>query len=103
MFHNSFHIFRKDRLDRTGDGILIAISPVFPSYPFGFPTAPDVEFLVHRVYIRNDHLYLTHPYIIPSADISTYKKHAVLFCVYLAQKSKPADMIITLGTFIVHK
>ncbi|KAL9900271.1 uncharacterized protein ACN427_007570 [Glossina fuscipes fuscipes] len=98
LFHNSFQVFRNDRLYRNGGGVLIAISTALPTYSFEFPTTPDVEFIAIRVKLPNKHLYLTCSYIPPNSDISVYKKQAALIC-EVAKQSKPTDIVLALGDF----
>uniref|UniRef100_A0A1A9W0X9 Uncharacterized protein n=1 Tax=Glossina brevipalpis TaxID=37001 RepID=A0A1A9W0X9_9MUSC len=43
LFHNSLQVFRKDRVDRIGGGILIAISSSVPCYLIESPTPSDVD------------------------------------------------------------
>ncbi|KAL9913154.1 uncharacterized protein ACN427_000867 [Glossina fuscipes fuscipes] len=98
LFHNSFQVFRNDRGNRIGGGVLIAISASVPSNSIEFPTSPAVEFIAIRAKMPNKQLFTTYFYIPPNSDIYIYKKHAALIC-EVAKRSIPTDLVVALGDF----
>ncbi|KAL9874706.1 uncharacterized protein ACN427_013084 [Glossina fuscipes fuscipes] len=98
LFHDSFQVYRKYRLDSTGDSVLISLSAAVSLYSDEFPTPPGIEVTNIRAKIVNKHSYVTCSYIFTNANVSTYKKHAALIC-NVAKKSEPTDTDKAFGDF----
>lgn len=64
IFPHNFHVFRKDRVNRTLGCVLITISVVFSSYLLELVTPSEVEFVAVRVKLDNKGVFITCPYIL---------------------------------------
>ena len=60
---DNFLVFRRDRLSRTGGGVLIAVRANLGAEAVSFDNMPDIEFLCVKVLINSLVLFITCSYI----------------------------------------
>lgn len=89
------HIFKRDRLDRTGCDVLFAISAACPSFLLEILAPSDVEFVAIGMKLDNKSMFI-YCSSAPNADVSIYMKHAALVRDVI-QPSKSLDMAIAIG------
>ena len=95
---DKFQIYRRDRVEKDGGGVLIAISTLLPSEEIVTNEFRNIEFIATCVKLINIKIFITCSYIPPASSMDIYESHleAIQFVV---KKSKPNDMIIVLGDF----
>nr|AMS38367.1 hypothetical protein [Bactrocera tryoni] len=98
IFNSEFEIFRYDRLNRKGGGVLFAVHSSIPSEEVDVPHADFIEFKCIRICANSGHIYLTLSYIPPHSDISVYMQHASLISNVFSMVND-TDSMIVLGDF----
>ena len=98
ILNSEFQIFRCDRLNRIGGGVLFAVHSSIPSENILVPGTDSFEFKCIRVYVNSCFIYLTLSYIPPHSDLSVYMQHASLINSATSMANN-ADSIIVLGDF----
>lgn len=98
IFCSDFDVYRNDRLNNRGGGVLIAVHCSIPSECFVLSNDIYVEFICVRLSFKNKFIYITCSYIPPKSDISVYLKHANLIG-EVESKLTTNDFIVTLGDF----
>ena len=104
VIHNSeimcskFQIYRRDRVDKEGGGVLISVSALLYSEEIILNNDQNIEFIAVCVNIKFRKIFVTCSYIPPASNIQIYEQHANAIK-FIANQSKPGDSIIVLGDF----
>lgn len=102
--HNSeilclnYQIFRCDRLNKTGGGVLIAVCTKLPSEQISLQLEKSVEFIAVKICIKNKSLFISCSYIPPGSNADLYALHvsAIKSAFFSA---KASDLLMVLGDF----
>mgnify|MGYP003482109637 FL=1 len=73
---NKYQIFRFNRNDRNGGGVLIAISCLFQSEVISHDNSLSIEFISVVIKLKYKRIFITCSYIPPNSDETVYLKHA---------------------------
>lgn len=95
---NSYTIYRKDRVDRIGGGVLIAVSCSLSSELIPTDEFSGIEFIAVSVMFASVKMFITCSYIPPSADFNVYKEHLSAIEGIVSSMGE-SDIILTLGDF----
>lgn len=95
---DKYQIFRCNRNDRNGGGVLIAISCLFQSEVVLLDKSLLIEFISVVIMLQYKRIFLTCSYIPPNSDSYIYAKHAeAIKAVTLL--AEPNDSIFVFGDF----
>lgn len=97
IFCDHYVITRKDRKDKIGGGVLIAIrnSLSHAIIPSNFD---DIEFVAVSVNVLSTKIYITCSYIPPSSEFNIYEKHLGAIT-EICSMLRDSDSILILGDF----
>lgn len=95
---SDYRIFRKDRRDRSGGGVLIAAKSCLPSEEIISEKFLNIEFVAVYIKLNLKALYVTCSYIPPGSSSEVYDSH-IDAIKYVVTKMGRTDSIIVLGDF----
>jgi hypothetical protein len=95
---SKYTIYRRDRTDRRGGGVLVAVDSTIASDFIQPEVQYDIEFICVKLHLPGFFLYITCSYIPPSSESSVYSQHlSAIKTVFNLLSDR--DQFIVLGDF----
>ena len=98
ILSDQYQLFRNDRLNKVGGGVLIAVHNSISSERVMLTDSQDVEFVCAKLSYINQTIYITCSYIPPNSDSNIYLKHSELIK-NISHIHSPNSELICLGDF----
>jgi len=98
IFCQDYNVHRKDRTDRRGGGVLLAVKSSLHFEPIVDALFDDIEFICIKVSLPGKLLFLTCSYVPPNSDVNTYVLHSRAIK-SVAQKLNCSDLLLICGDF----
>jgi len=98
VFCQEYHVHRKDRTDRRGGGVLLAIKSSLHFEPICDALFDDIEFVCVKVFLPGKILFLTCSYVPPNCDSNTYVLHSRAIR-NVADRLNCSDLLLVCGDF----
>lgn len=98
IFCNKYIIYRKDRPNKIGGGVLIAVNSSFSSESVIIEGVDDLELIAISINLGAFSLYITCSYIPPSSEFEIYMGHLNAFT-YINSRITGNDVFLILGDF----
>lgn len=98
VFCDDYTIFRKDRVDRRGGGVLIAVRSALAAQILSMNESLNVEFIAIKIQLKSTFLYICCSYVPPNSDAVTYTAHAELIS-GMVNKMRTSDTCAIFGDF----
>lgn len=95
---NKYQIYRYNRNNRNGGGVLIAVSCRFVSESISTCSSDNTEFICVMIKLKHNKIYLTCSYIPPNSDELVYQQH-VNAIKTIAEFVEPEDSFFAFGDF----
>lgn len=93
IFCDNYQVFRNDRLNKIGGGVLIAVNNSISCERITMTVHPDAEFLCVHLRYCGRHVILTCSYIPPNSPVDTYMKHVELIAHVTCDRSFAFELI----------
>ena len=98
VFCDNLSIFRLDRENQRGGGVLIAVRSSLSAEMLEINNSLEVEFIAVKIRCKSNFVFVSCSYLPPNSDSSVFSKHSDLITNVVANM-RPSDSCVIVGDF----